>query len=182
MTNIIVVFPKQEDGQRIRSILVKHGLQVVSVCTSGSQVLQYTDELHSGIVVSGYRYSDMIYSDLHELLTQGFEMLLIASDRYLGDVAGSNIVCVSTPLKAHELVNTVQMMADSMEQRYRRTNRKNKLRSTQDQATIRKAKALLMERNHLTEEEAHRYLQKRSMDNGTNITETAQMVLSLMGQ
>ena len=32
----------------------------------------------------------------------------------------------------------------------------------------------------LTEEEAHRYIQKCSMDSGTNMVETAQMVLSIM--
>ncbi|MCI9142247.1 MAG: ANTAR domain-containing protein, partial [Lachnospiraceae bacterium] len=32
----------------------------------------------------------------------------------------------------------------------------------------------------LTEEEAHRYLQKCSMDSGTNLAETALMVLSMM--
>ena len=37
-----------------------------------------------------------------------------------------------------------------------------------------------MGRNNMTEEEAHRYLQKRSMENGTGLVETAQMVLSLM--
>ena len=42
------------------------------------------------------------------------------------------------------------------------------------------AKELLMVRNHMTEEEAHRYLQKTSMDSGTNLVETAQMVLSMM--
>lgn len=36
-----------------------------------------------------------------------------------------------------------------------------------------------MEKNGLTEEEAHRYLQKRSMDNGTNMVETAYMVLQV---
>ena len=45
---------------------------------------------------------------------------------------------------------------------------------------IDKAKALLMERNNMTEEEAHRYLQKCSMDSGTNMVETAQMVISLI--
>ena len=45
---------------------------------------------------------------------------------------------------------------------------------------INEAKALLMERNNLSEEEAHRYIQKRSMDNGTGLTETAQMILSLL--
>ena len=42
------------------------------------------------------------------------------------------------------------------------------------------AKILLMERNHLSEEEAHRYIQKSSMDNGTNMVETAQMILTLL--
>ena len=37
-----------------------------------------------------------------------------------------------------------------------------------------------MERNHLTEEEAYRYLQKTSMDTGTNMVETAQMVITLI--
>ena len=32
----------------------------------------------------------------------------------------------------------------------------------------------------MTEEEAHRYIQKCSMDSGTNMLETAQMVISLM--
>ena len=37
-----------------------------------------------------------------------------------------------------------------------------------------------MSRNHMSEEEAHRYIQKCSMDSGTNMVETAQMVLTMM--
>lgn len=39
-----------------------------------------------------------------------------------------------------------------------------------------------MARNNMTEEEAHRYLQKCSMDSGNNIVETAEMVLSIMSE
>jgi hypothetical protein len=39
---------------------------------------------------------------------------------------------------------------------------------------------LLMARNSFTEEEAHKYIQKRSMDNGTGLVEVAQMILSLL--
>lgn len=180
MTNIIVVFPKQEDGRNIRNILVKYGFSVTGVCTSGSQVLQYADELGGGIVVSGYRYSDMICADLRMELSPAFEMLLIASDRYLSEVTVENIVCVSVPLKTHELINTVHMMAESIERKNRRGSKKSVKRREQDVLIIRKAKGLLMERNHMTEEEAHRYIQKCSMDSGTNMTETAQMILSLM--
>ena len=37
-----------------------------------------------------------------------------------------------------------------------------------------------MARNRMTEEEAHRYLQKCSMDSGNNMAETAGMVLAAM--
>ncbi len=39
-----------------------------------------------------------------------------------------------------------------------------------------------MARNHMSEEEAHKYLQKCSMDSGTNLVETAGMVLSIMAE
>ena len=55
-----------------------------------------------------------------------------------------------------------------------------KVRSGEDQKVIQKAKELLMERNGFSEEEAHRYIQKRSMDNGTELVEVSQMILSLM--
>ena len=32
----------------------------------------------------------------------------------------------------------------------------------------------------MTEAEAHRYIQKCSMDSGTNMVETAQMIISIM--
>jgi len=37
-----------------------------------------------------------------------------------------------------------------------------------------------MNRNGLSEEEAHHYIQKRSMDNGTGMVEVSQMIISLM--
>ena len=55
-------------------------------------------------------------------------------------------------------------------------------RSAEEKETINLAKALLMERNHMSEEEAHRYLQKNSMETGTNMLETAQMVLMILDE
>ena len=60
MTNIIVVFSKIEDAKSVKNILVKNGMNVTAVCTSGAQALHYADEFHEGIVISGYRFADMI--------------------------------------------------------------------------------------------------------------------------
>ena len=54
-----------------------------------------------------------------------------------------------------------------------------KSRTGQDQILIENAKSLLMEAKKYTEEDAHRYLQRTSMSNGTSMVETAQMIMEL---
>ena len=89
-------------------------------------------------------------------------------------------MCLAMPLKVHELVQTLEMISCSISRKKKKMREAPKKRSEEDQKLITRAKGLLMERNNMTEEEAHRYIQKRSMDNGTGLVETAQMVLSLM--
>ena len=180
MVNIIVVFPQQENARSVRNILVKNGFHVVGVCVTGTQAVSQMDGLNGGIVVCGYKMADMLYSQLHEFLLPGFEMLLLASGQHLNECLGNDIVCLSMPLKVHELVSTVGMMAENLERRRRRQKAVPKQRNQEEKAVIKEAKALLMERNNMTEEEAHRYLQKCSMDSATDMTETAAMVLEMM--
>ena len=180
MTNLIVALPKLEDAKRIKNMLVRSGFRVTGVCTAGAQVISLTDGLNDGIVICSYKLTDMVYSVLREGLPEGFEMLLMASDRLLSQCGGEGIVCLTMPLKLNDLVNTVEMMTAKLERRRRKARQKPKVRSAEEEEAIREAKALLMVRNHLTEEEAHKYLQKCSMDSGTNLAETAYMVLSMM--
>ena len=51
-------------------------------------------------------------------------------------------------------------------------------RSTAEQELVNRAKKLLMERKGLSEDEAHRTLQKRSMDAGSRLTQTARQVIA----
>lgn len=74
------------------------------------------------------------------------------------------------------------MMLQSMDRRRKKRRKELKNRDPKQQETIRKAKELLMTRNNMSEEEAHRYLQKSSMDSGANMVETAEMVLSIMAE
>ena len=140
MINIIVVLAKQEDAKGIRSLLMKNGFHVNAVCTTGSQVLSKTDELNDGIVICGYRLPDMMYSELHDCLPKGFEMLLLASHGVLNDCIGNDIVCLAMPLKVHDLINTVDMMSQTMERRRRRARLKPKERSLKEEALIKEAK------------------------------------------
>lgn len=180
MTNIIVALPKLEDAKVIKNVLARNGFSVVGVCTTGAQAISQADGLNDGIMICSYRLADMAHTQIHECLPPGFEMLLVASDNVLSQCEGEGIVCLSMPLKVQDLVSTIGMMSEGIARRRRKEKSKPKFRSAEEKAAIRDAKELLMGRNHMTEEEAHRYLQKRSMENGTNMAETALMVLSMM--
>ncbi len=180
MLSIIIAFPKIEDAMSIKNALVRNGYEVNATCTTGAQVVGIANELDDGIVICGYRFSDMHYSELSNYLPKGFEMLLIASAMKLEECTDNNIVCLSMPIKMQDLLNTLQMMTYNYQKRKKKDKDKPKLRSEADKAIISKAKLVLMERNNMTEEEAHRYIQKNSMDSGTNMVEMAEMILSLM--
>lgn len=181
MTGVIVVLPKIDDARNIKNLLVRNGIPVTGACTTGAQAIAMVDGLNEGVILCGYKMADMIYSQLHEYLPVGFEMLLMASQHILSeDLVESDIMCISMPLKVQDLINTVDMMIQSIERRKRRLKVKPKERNAEEVRLIKDAKELLMSRNHMTEEEAHRYIQKCSMDSGTNMVETAQMVLRIM--
>ena len=162
MADIIIAFPKIEDAKNLRRILNKNGHDVTLVCDSGAQIVSAANSLDGGIVICGYRFSDMHYSEIYEYLPKGFQMLLLAS-----------------PVK---LMSTLEIMLSQYYRWRKKQKKKPKARSEQDQKKIVTAKELLMDRNHITEEEAHHYIQKISMDSGTNMVETAEMILELNGK
>lgn len=180
MNNVVIAFPKMELAKNIKKILAQSGYNVTAVCTTGSQVLTSIEGIENGIVVCGGRFVDMMYTEIYEYLPKGFQMLVIASSNAEGAKRGDNLLFLSPPLKVHELLQTMEMMVYSITRYRKKMRNKPKVRSEEDQATMDKAKAILMERNGFSEEEAHKYIQKRSMDNGTGLVEIAQMILSMM--
>ena len=142
MAGLIVVFPNKDNATNIRNLLVRGGMDVIGVCTTGAQAMHYADTVDDGIVVCGYRMKDMMYTQLREYLPESFEMLLVASqDKWSsGDVEG--IVGLSTPIKVYDLLNTVNMMLQSMDRRRKKRRKELKNRDPKQQETIRKAKEL----------------------------------------
>ncbi|ROR27449.1 response regulator NasT [Mobilisporobacter senegalensis] len=180
MVSIIIAFPKIEDAKNIKNILLRNGYDVDATCTSGAGVLNIANELDGGIVLCGYKLPDMQYNELMNYLPKGFNMLLVASPKKFEDCINNDIVCLGMPIKTRDLLDTLQMMTYNYSRRKKREANRPKERNEEAKKTIAKAKAILMERNNMSEEEAHRYIQKTSMDSGTKMVETAEMILSLM--
>ena len=179
MSSIVIALPKIEDAKKIRAVLARHGFTVASVCTTASNALSSASELGSGVLICSHRLPDMNYLDLSECMPRDFEMLLLASQRII-DEAPNSVSTVQMPMKASVLIDTVNDMLYHLERRIKKEKKKPKARSWKEQNYISNAKMMLMQRNHLSEDEAYRYIQKSSMDSGTNMVETAQMLLMLL--
>ena len=179
MQNIIVAFAKQTDAQNFKSILMRGGFEIAYVCSTGAQVLTAMENLGSGVVICGSRLGDMMCTELSEDMPTYFKMLLVASPAKadeLGLHGIENIVYLPTPLKKDDLYSTLTMMIEGVQTRRKKLKDKRRFRSSEEQKIIDEAKAILMERHNMTEPEAHKYLQKCSMDSGTSLLETAEMV------
>ena len=184
MVNIIVVFSSQKDGINIRNLLMRHGHNVVTVCTNGAAVSQAVDQMEGsdGIVVSGYKYQDMTYSDLLADLPDTWQMIVMASPGNLSRIFEYNVIKIPMPVKVYDLFTTLQAIEITIIRRRKKRREKPKERSSAEIALLEHAKSLLMETKNMSEVEAHRYIQKCSMDNRTNMVETAQMVIEIYSQ
>lgn len=182
MSEIVIVFPKKDNALMIRNLLVKNGYNVLAVCTSGTQALSACDGLDGAVVITGYKLTDMMYYQIKENLDDRFEVLLIASMNRLAECDENGIMALPFPLKTREFLNTVDVILQNIAKKRnnRRTEAKLKGRSKEDTEIINHAKELLMSINKFSENEAHRYIQKTSMDSGNSMVETAKMILTIM--
>lgn len=179
MAGIVVVFPRPEDARGIRNLLIRSGFSVYAACTTGAQAISALEDLNDGIVISGYRLADMMYQELRDCLPRGFTLLLLAASRHLAECDTDGIACLPMPFKAQELVETVHMLIRQCGQARKKRRGRPQEKNEAEKELIAQAKAFLMRKRSMTEMQAHRYLQKCSMDSGRSIVESAQMILMM---
>ena len=200
MKNIIVAFSDHQAGQRIRTMLVGTGINVVAVCTSVAQIIMTARRYGgSGVVISGVVFSDNSVFYAAEQLLPDYEFLIISHDIPDAIYDKRGMYGLQLPLNKNDLVDTVKMLmftgSDKIKSLSFAPNRENdyleitkskdvtkvrsdkKERSPEEQKIIDDAKQLLMNRNNLTEEQAHRFLQKKSMDMGCRLIDTAKNII-----
>ena len=177
--NVIVAFPKAETGKKVKTLLTRSGYHVTHVVTSGGHVLTAAMELRYGIVVCAHRLPDMLCNELIRDLPESFRMVALTGKSPLPRPEDERIVTLVQPLQVHELLSTLEMVSVNVTKIRKQMKDRPRARSEKEEKAIRAAKQLLMERNHMTEDEAHRYIQKTSMNTGNSLVETAQMILDL---
>ena len=170
MDNIIVVFANEEARRRIRGLLDTGGYRANAVCSSGAEAIRAVRTLGGGVVVCGFRLGDMTANHLGADLLGLAALLVVSSAANLDLCEGENLFRLASPVSRADFFAMLDLL-------FRKLRRPSGKRGEEDRAIIQRAKEILMNVNRMTEAEAHRFLQKRSMDTGAKLIETAQTVI-----
>lgn len=176
MRKVIVAFESGANCARIKEILESDGSFACLVCRSAAEVKRAVRKLRLRTVICGFKLPDQPCEDLYHDLPEGCAMLMVATQHRLELCETEDIFKLQAPIHREELLASVRMLVQ-LERRFARGKGPAK-RSEEELRLVAQAKAVLMDRHGMTEEQAHRFLQKQSMDNGAKLTDTARLVLA----
>lgn len=174
MDRIIVAFENENNRKRLCEMLESSGLTIKAQCRSGAEAIRSIRKMNGGIVICGYKLSEMTASDMAYDLGNHAMVLVVAPPQQLDMCRNDTVFKLPTPFSKGDLVSSVRMLLQLEQHQIKATPPR---RSDKDMAEITKAKELLMQKNCMTEEEAHRFIQRRSMDSGMKAIDTARLIL-----
>lgn len=180
MSSILVANANADYAKKIAAVLHSGGLNVSGVCTTGAQVINFTNRhYHGGVVVCSIKLMDMTAMDLPRAAGSNYDFLFILKSQQT-DISDS-LSCASLlqPINRMSLISSVNMLLSIAD--YSSLSIKKKIASNtiDEKKIIENAKNLLMQRNNFTEPQAHRFIQKKSMDTSKKMIETAMIILNL---
>ena len=174
MEKVIVAFESEKNCLRVKEILENAGVASCILCRSAAEVRRVVHKQHITTVICGYKFSDDSAENLFEDLPPFCTMLMLAVQNMLELCGNEDIFKLTTPVSRGELTAAVRMLTQISHNMERSARPR---RSEEEDQIIAQAKELLITRNGMTEDQAHRFLQKQSMNMGTKLVQTAKMVL-----
>ena len=168
MRDILVAYPSKDTALKLRSLLEGEGFNVTYVCATGASVLNIAQDMNEGVVVCAESLRDMTAGNIAEHLPPDFDIVALTR----GDTESfrSNLIYMPLPVDRQDFLNTVGVLCNSVSSFTRRKDGEDDV--------ISKAKLILREVNGFSEVQAHKYLQRESMNRGKKITELAQEIIN----
>ena len=174
MAHIVVAFTGEEARRKALRLLAAEGLEAAAVCSAGGEVIRGVRRMGSAIVICGFRLRDMTADAMASDLRGLAAVMVVAKAAHLELCGGENLFKLPVPATRAEFAATLGLLLDFEAAHLRHPAGR---RREEEQRSIRQAKELLMDVNRMTEEEAHRFLQKRSMERGVPLAEAARWVI-----
>ena len=176
MGHIVLAFSKEQTVDKIRRMLDIAGFSVFAVAHSAADTIRIVNELDNALVITGFKMHDVTVNGLFADMPKTASLIALLKPEQSGLINDREIFILPLPTSAVRLAGAIELQMGGWQ---RKARRKPKPRTEEDKELIERAKRLLMEQNGLSEEEAHRFIQKKSMDNGVRFAETAKIILEM---
>ncbi len=170
MRDVIIASANSNAAEHIKTILQSGGIFAQSVFSTGSEVLSYTG-LHTGALVICGKLSDMTAVSLANMLESGCDMIHLIPSGEAQTVFVSNMVTLYMPIERMDFLRTVKMLCATQDEKLQRREK-----NSGEEEILMKAKRIIMNRHHISEREAHKILQRRSMESGMKLVDVARMI------
>ena len=142
METVIVAFENGTMAQRFGELLENTGTAKCLLCRSGDQVRRLMNKQTVYCVVCGPHLSDGPAEWLAEDLPPACSLLLVGPQHMLDACASRDVYTLATPIRREEAVSTVKLLLQFGHRMERFTAAR---RTSADQATVDRAKKLLMD-------------------------------------
>lgn len=166
--NIIVSFSSDKICSNIISILNKNGINYNCICKTGASLRKSCSYYENGIILCQTSFIDEPTYNIVQDFYKDFIFLIIGNIDNLSLYDNNTVYKLITPIKQEDIVNALDLAYYKNSENIKEKNNK----------IINKAKKLLMLNNNFTEEVAHKYIQKKSMDTGKKNIDIAKFIIN----
>lgn len=172
--------------RQLGKFLIENGFSVVGETVDGYELLRRANTVYPDLVLVDYKMKGMSGHQISEIIISEklCPVVALITNAEMGHFINLNqeptFVSLIKPLNKSSLLNTITLMDKTAKSIKTLEKKVAKVETTQDKKSIiNQAKKLLMKHLDLTEHEAHRRIQKQSMDQGIAKVKVAEMIIEL---
>lgn len=185
---VVIGSHNEKVSKQLAQFLLENGMTVVGETTDGFDFLRKVHTVYPDVAIVDYKLRGMNGHEVSEILVSEKLCPVIAligesEVEYFVNLSQDPIfISIIKPCSKQTLINTISLMVKTSKSIIKLENEVDDLKKAQNnKEVIDQAKKLLMENMHLTEEEAHRRIQKQSMDKGLSKTRIAEAIILMYG-
>ncbi len=166
--NIIIAFSSNNICNSISNILNKNGIDFDYICKTASSLRKCCSYYENGIIICSTSFLDEPIYNIIEDFYKDFIFILIGSNDKLNLYSGEKVYKLCTPIKQEDIISSLDLAYYKISENLQ--NKKHKI--------LKEAKNLLMLNYNICEEQAHKYIQKKSMDTGKKNIDIAKIIIN----
>lgn len=186
MRNALIISKEKELGDALSKVIRPLRLDRIEVTDSAQEARRRIQELAYNLIIINAPLTHELGTELalDILEMEDSDIVMIVKSEDLANVEmklyNSPIFIEEKPLNKQKFIRDLNYILNCQNRRERFNKQYRKLKNNMDSLKLQfRAKILLMKNLDMTEDQAHRYLQKQSMDNRKTPGQVAQSIINL---